>query len=71
MYLPTFVFPNPLNLSQTIIVSQTLDSISHLDFNKYEEYTYEEKRIKLNEETNVSYLMLKKFFKYRNNNHFI
>ena len=59
-YLPTFVFPNPLNLGQTIIVSQIIDTINHIELNKDEKYEFEEKRIKL-PEPNIAYVELKKY----------
>jgi len=50
---------------QTVIISQTLDSINHIEINGDEMYEYEEKRIKLKNDINQGYLELKKFFKYR------
>ena len=61
--MATFIFPNPLELTETIIISQLFETITHLEINRDEKYEYEEKRIKLNVEPNMSYVDLKKFFK--------
>ncbi len=61
--MATFVFPNPLELKETIIISQLFETITHLEISRDEKYEYEEKRIRLNVEPNMSYVDLKKFFK--------
>ena len=46
---------------QTIIISQSVSSIEHIEINGDERYEYEERRIKLKDDINQGYLELKKF----------
>lgn len=62
--MPAFIFPNPINLKESILVYQNLENIFHYELNVDLENHYIEIRIKFEDKPLNNYPKLKQFMKY-------